>query len=190
MSMQGSSAKYIELSNEVYELLLDTVASAIRARIGYWKSVLDVASRPYPTNSNGSALREPFARAGELTDITVVELCSRVQRTADFSKKCLVEVEKLQDANLELYRQSLTSIISAVDQAKDTSAELAGDLKQLSVSTANKVREVAVESVGDLKQPFVQTVSEVVDDVKHASAEPSVVGVKHRKGPADHVSSN
>jgi hypothetical protein len=190
MSTQSSIAKYIELSNAVYELFLDTFASAIRGRIDYSKTVFDIASRPYPTNSNGSALRGAFARAGELTDVTVVELCSRVQRTADFSEKFLVEVEKLQDANLKLYRDSLTSIVSAVDQVKDTSADLVGDLKHSSVSTANKVKHAAVESVGDLKQPVVQSVSEIVDEVKDASTEPSVGGVKHRNALADHVPSN
>jgi uncharacterized phage infection (PIP) family protein YhgE len=189
MSTQGTTAKYIELSNEVYEVFLDTFTSAMQGRIDYWKSVVEIASRPYPTKPSGSTLRETFTRASELTNLTFGELSSRVQRTADFSEKILTQFEKLQATTIEMYRESLTSYVSAVDKAKDASAELADGLKQSHVSTVEEVKDVSTELVDDLKQPCVSTVREVADEVKDASAESSVGGAKHRKAFAGHVSS-
>ena len=46
MSIPASTAKYLELSSRTYELILDTLASATRRRLDYWKSVWEIVSRP------------------------------------------------------------------------------------------------------------------------------------------------
>jgi hypothetical protein len=155
VSTQGITAKYIELSNEGYGLIVDTVASATRSRLGYWKSFWEIASRPYASTA---IVRENFDRASELANLTIGELHSRVQRTVDFSEKCLAQVGKLQDAALETYRDSLKSYLPSVDQVNDASTELSVD----GVST--------------------------VDQVNDASTELSVDGFNHWKTPANPVS--
>jgi hypothetical protein len=100
LSTQGSTAKYIELSNEAYGLFVDIVASATRRRLDYWKSVWEIAS---------------FDRVSDLANLTVGEFRSRVQTTADFSEKFLAQVGKLQDVALETYRDSSKSYVSTVD---------------------------------------------------------------------------
>jgi hypothetical protein len=39
MNIQGSAAKYVELSNQVYGVIVDTFASAMRSGLDFWKSV-------------------------------------------------------------------------------------------------------------------------------------------------------
>ena len=106
MSRQGNTAKHIELSNEAYGLIVDTFAPAMRSRLGYWKSVWEIVSRPYASTAIASTVGESFDRASELAHLTVGELRSRIQRTADFSEKFLGQVGTLQNAALEMYRGS------------------------------------------------------------------------------------
>jgi hypothetical protein len=165
LNIRGSTAKYIELSSRAYALIVDTFDSAARSRLSYWKSVWEIASRPYTSAAITSAVGENFDRAGELANLTVGEFRSRVQRTADFSENFLGEVGKLQDAVLETYRDSLKSTVSTVDQVKDASAELSID----GVSTVDQVKDASAE----LSIDGVST----VDQVKDASAELSIDGV-------------
>jgi hypothetical protein len=116
LSTQGTTAKYIELSNEAYGLVVDIVASATLRRLDYWKSIWEIASRPYASTAIWSALQENFDRASDLANLTVGEFRSRVHTTADFSEKLLVQVGKLQDTALETYRDSLKSYVSTVDE--------------------------------------------------------------------------
>ena len=79
MNIQGSTAKYVELSNQAYGVIVDTFASAMRSRLDFWKSVWQIASRPYASTAIASIMGENFDRASELTNLTVGELQARVQ---------------------------------------------------------------------------------------------------------------
>jgi hypothetical protein len=124
VSTQGSTANYVELASQTYGLIVDVLASATRSRLDYWKSVWEIASRPYASTAVESTVRENFDRVSELANLTVGELRSRGQRTAEFSEKFLAQVGKLQDAAIETYRDSLTSYVSTVNQVKDAATEL------------------------------------------------------------------
>lgn len=162
MSTQRNTAKYIKLSSRTYELTLDTLASAIRSRLEYWKSVWEIASRPYASTTIRATVQENVDRANELTNLTTSELHSRGQRAVDFCDKVLAQVGELQDAALETYRDSLKSYVSIIGQVTDASME---------------------QSVNG-----VSTVNRVVDQVKDASTDMSVNGFRHRETPTDPVS--
>ncbi len=157
MNTQGSTAKYVALSNRVYTLIVDTLDSAARSRLGYWTSVWEIASRPYPSPGVTSAIGENIERASELANLTAGEFCSRVQITADFSEKFAVQVGKLQDAVIETCRDSLKATVSTVDQVKDARVE-----------------------------PSLEGVS-TVEHVEDASAEVTFNGLKQRKKSAHPV---
>jgi hypothetical protein len=124
MSTNSSAAKSIELSSQTYELIIDTLASATRSRLEYWKSVWEIVSRPYASRAIGATMEENFERTRELTNLTVNQLHSRSHRALDFSKKLLAQAEQLQDAALEAYRDSLKSIDSTVGQGTVAAEEL------------------------------------------------------------------
>jgi hypothetical protein len=122
MTAQGNTAKYIELSTRTYALIVDTFASATRSRLDYWKSVWQIAFRPYA--STAIDVRENFDRVSALTNLTVSELHSRSLGTVDFSEKLLAEIGKLQDSAGETYRDSVKSNDSTVAQVKDAATEV------------------------------------------------------------------
>jgi hypothetical protein len=166
MNIQGSTAKYVELSNQAYGVIVDTFASAMRSRLDFWKSVWQIATRPYASTAIASIVEENFDRARELTNLAGGELESRVQRTADFSQMFLAHVGKLQDAALETYRD-----VSTVDRVKDAPTEMSGN----GVSTVDRVKDASMEMSGN----GVST---------HASTEMSGNGFKYRKTTANPVS--
>jgi hypothetical protein len=124
VSTQGSTANYVELSGQTYELVVDTFASVARRRLDYWKSVWEIASRPYGSTAIESTVRENFDRASQLANLTAGELRSRGQVAAEFSEKLLTQAGKLQDAALETFRDSLKTYASTVSQLKEATAEL------------------------------------------------------------------
>ncbi len=144
MSTQASTENYIELSSQTYELIVDALATAARSRLDFWKSVFEIAARPYASTALEPVVRENFERAGELSNLTVGELRSRGQRTAEFSEKFLNQVGKLQDAALETFRDSLKSYVSAVNQVKDAATEAATELSPnvLKPSNGSKSKDI------------------------------------------------
>jgi hypothetical protein len=58
LKIQGDTAKHIERSNEAFGLIVGTLASATRSRLGHWKSVFESLPAVRP--------RENFDRASEL----------------------------------------------------------------------------------------------------------------------------
>jgi hypothetical protein len=138
----------------------------MRSRLDFWKSVWQIASRPYASAAIASIVGENFDRTSELTNLTVGELQSRFQRTADFSQRFLTHVGKLQDAARETYRDVLT-----VDRVKDAPTGMSGN----SVSTVYRVKDASMEMSGN----GVST---------DAFTEMSGNGFKYRETPADPVS--
>jgi len=122
VSTQGSTANYVEVSSQAYTLIVDVLGKAVRRRLGYWKSVWEVVSRPYTSTAIDSVVRENFDRANQLSDLTVAELRARGENAAEFSEKFLYQVEKLQDAGVEALRDSLQAYVSTVDKVKEAAA--------------------------------------------------------------------
>lgn len=151
MSTQSNTGKYFELSKDAFGLFLDTVTSATRGRLEYWNSLLEIASRPYASGAIDSVLKETLNRANELTNVTISEVGTRVQRTADFSEKVFTQLEKLQDLNLETYRDSLKWSSDKLDQVKETSAHALATVEKSALSVAEDFneasRELSVEGV-------------------------------------------
>jgi hypothetical protein len=127
VSTQDSAANYVELTGQAYLLVVDAFAAVNRSRLGYWKSVWEIASKPYASTAIDSTVRENFDRAGQLADLTVAELRARGQISADFSEKFLSQIGKLQDSALETFRASLKTYASAMNQLKDATTELSGN---------------------------------------------------------------
>jgi hypothetical protein len=117
VNVQSSTAKYIEASGEVFALTLDAFASVGRSRLAYWKSVWEVAARPYAAPTLESSLRESLERANQLADLTVGELRSSAQIAADYSKKLITQIAKAVDSAVKAARESF-EYASTVNQEK------------------------------------------------------------------------
>lgn len=119
MSTQGSTANYVELTGQAYGLIVDAFASVSRSRLDYWKSVWEIASRPYTSTAIDATVRENFDRAQQLADLTVGEFRSRGQASTEFSEKFLAQIGKLQDAGVEVFRDSLKAYVSSLNQVQE-----------------------------------------------------------------------
>jgi hypothetical protein len=86
-----------------FTLTIDALAAAGRRRLAYWKSMWEVAARPYASPTFESIVRDNFERATALADLTASELRSRGQTTAEYSKKVVTQIGKMQGARSERF---------------------------------------------------------------------------------------
>ena len=173
--MQTKTTAYIELTKDTYSLILDTLASATRSRVDYWKTAWDIVSRPYASTAFGPAAKENADRATELAGLTIEELRSRVERGANFSEKILAQAGKLQDAALETYREAVKSTSSAVEHIKTEVSETAREAEHV----------VALRTYRGASKAAVRT----PDEGSNGGTELTPGTIEYREAP-DHVSSN
>jgi hypothetical protein len=70
LNIQGGAVKYIELSKQLYGRIVDSFAFAKWSGLGYWRRILELASRPYAPTAIAWTTGENFDRA-ELARLTV-----------------------------------------------------------------------------------------------------------------------
>ena len=127
MNTQNTTADYVELTNEVYALLVDAFGSADTRVLNYWKSVWDITSRPDTPVTIDSVIRRNLERANQLTNLTIGEMRSAGRESAAFAEKLLAEGTKVQDTALGSFRRLLEKYAANVNYVKETtSAQLDG----------------------------------------------------------------
>jgi hypothetical protein len=127
LNTQNTTADYVELTNEVYALLVDAFGSADTRVLNYWKSVWDITSRPYSPATIDSIVRTNLERANQLTNLTVDELRSAGSESAEFAEKLLAKGAKVQDTVLGRFRGMIDTYASNLNYVKETTtAQLDG----------------------------------------------------------------
>ena len=69
--MSQETSEYVELSSQAYSLFAENVATANGRVLEYWKSVWQIASRPYASTEVETGLRENLDRANQIFGLTV-----------------------------------------------------------------------------------------------------------------------
>ena len=128
MSDQEATTSYIQLAGETYSLYVDAFASANQRLLDYYKSVWEIAARPYASTAPESTVRENFDRANEIVSLTVTELQNNGQKTAELAEKLLKQSTKLQDSAVAAVKGLLNTSASNVTFVKDTVAQQFNDL--------------------------------------------------------------
>jgi len=140
LSTKKTATGYVELTNEVYALFVDAYGSAGKRALNYWKSVWEIASRPYTPVTIDSVVRTNFERANQLTSLTVDELRSAGRESAEVAEKLLAEGTKAQDTSLESLRGLLDTYASNLNYVKENaSAQLDDFSKRLDGLDKRKV---------------------------------------------------
>jgi len=140
LSTKKTTTGYVELTNEVYALFVDAYGSAGKRALNYWKSVWEIASRPYTPVTIDSVVRTNFERANQLTSLTVDELRSAGRESAEVAEKLLAEGTKAQDTSLERLRGLLDTYASNLNYVKENaSAQLDDFSKRLDGLEKRKV---------------------------------------------------
>ena len=127
MSMQQPS-EYLELSSQAYSLVADAALAANSRALEYWKSVWQIAARPYGATAIEGGMRENFDRANELVGLTVGEVSTAGQRSAEFAEKLIAHSVKVQETYAKATRALVDAGMSNMTFVKDTADRQIGEL--------------------------------------------------------------
>jgi hypothetical protein len=107
MIKESHVTDYVQASSQTYKLVVDTLSAAARRRLNYWRSVWDVAAKPYNSLAPDGAVRESLDRTQRIVKLTSDELRARGLRTADFSNELALQWDKLGEAAVAMARDAL-----------------------------------------------------------------------------------
>ena len=140
---KATTQSYTELSTESYAIFVDAFATANRRGLDYFKSLYEIASRPYASSAVEQAVRENFDRLNQVISLTIAELQNNGQKAAELNEKVAKHNAKLQESALEALRGLTKTGLSNLEYAKDT----AGAQLETFAKGVSDVQERVVSSV-------------------------------------------
>jgi hypothetical protein len=123
-------SEYVELATAAYTLLADNYTSATSRSLEYWKSVWQVASKPFSTTAPDATMRESFDRMNQIVGLTVGELSASGRQTSELAEKLLAHSAKVQDTYVNMSRGLANTGISNLNFVKDTAERQIGDMSK------------------------------------------------------------
>ena len=130
MDDKATPNSYLQITTETYGVVIEAIKAANQRSLDYAKSVWDIASRPYQSNSLDTAVRENFDRSNEIMSLTVGELQTRQQHLAEFAEKLVSQNAKLQESSVQAMRGVVNTGISNLNFVKDTAKQGLDDLNK------------------------------------------------------------
>lgn len=128
MQNQEMTSSYVELTSQGYGLCVDAVASANQRALDYAKSLFEIAARPYASMTPAAVAQENFNRANQMVSLSVSELQTSGQKTAEFAEKAVTHGAKLQETYVAAVRGLVNSGISNMNFVKETADRQIDDL--------------------------------------------------------------
>jgi broad specificity phosphatase PhoE len=122
MSSNGATSSYLELASQTYSLFVDAYVSANQRALEYAKHVVEIGTRPYGASTVEAAFRENFERTTEVMTLSIAELQTSGQKTAELAEKLAAQAAKLQESYSGALRGLVDTGISNMNFAKDTAA--------------------------------------------------------------------
>ncbi len=124
---QEKSAGYAELTTEAYTLFVDAFAAANQRALDYSKSLWQIVTRPYAATAIDAALRENIDRTNQIFSLTIDELQTNGQKTAELAEKLVAHSAKLQDTYVQSLRGVLDTGVSNLKYIKDVAEKQLDD---------------------------------------------------------------
>jgi hypothetical protein len=129
MSRKDSETpSYVELGSQGYSLFVDAYASAGQRVLGYYKSLWEIASRPYASTAVETTVRENFDRANQVVALTIGELQTNGAKAAELLEKISAHNAQVQDSLATALRGLVSTGISNVNYVKETATKQFDDL--------------------------------------------------------------
>ena len=125
-----ATSSYVELSSQAYSLFVDAYASANQRALGYWKSLWEIASRPYASTAVETTVRENFDRANQVVTLTISELQASGSKVAETAEKFATHNAKVQDSVSLAFRGAVNTGISNMNFVKDTTQQQFEDMSK------------------------------------------------------------
>jgi len=120
MSSKETTAPYVEQASHIYSLFVDAYSSANQRGLEYAKSLWAISSKPYSTTDVQVAVQESFDRANQIVSLSVAELQTNGQKSAEFAEKLVADLAKLQETYTHALKGALDTSISNMNYVKDT----------------------------------------------------------------------
>lgn len=135
---QDTTPSYVELSTQAYTLFVDAFASANQRALDYSKSLYEIASRPYASTAVETAARENFDRANQMVSVTVDQLQTSGQKSAEFAQQLVAQGAKIQESYVATMRGLVNTGISNMNFMKETAERQAQDVAKRVDETQNR----------------------------------------------------
>lgn len=135
---QDTTPSYVDLSTQAYALFVDAFASASGRALDYSKSLYEIASRPYASTAVETAARENIDRANQMVSLTVDQLQTSGQQSAEFAQQLVAHGAKLQESYVATMRGLVNTGISNMNFMKETAERQAQDLARRVDETQNR----------------------------------------------------
>jgi len=118
---------YAELTTEAYTMFVDAFASANQRALDYSKSLWQILSRPYTATALEAALRENADRTNQIFSLTIDELQTNGQKTAELAEKIVAHSAKLQETYVQSLRGAIDTGVSNLKYIKDVAEKQIDD---------------------------------------------------------------
>ncbi len=128
MQSKDQTASYVELSSQTYSLFVEAFSAANKRALEYTKSVWEITSRPYASTAVETTVRENFDRANQLVSLTINELHTKGQKSAEFGEKLASHGAKIQESFVSAMKGIVDTNISNLNYAKETATAQFDDI--------------------------------------------------------------
>jgi hypothetical protein len=121
MATNETTTSYIELTNQVYKLVVDATAATTGVVLDHHQRRTDLLLRPLnPAAGVDGNARELIERAKQITSITALEHQAISQKNAELSEKLLAHAAKVQDSLFHSWRGIWDTSLSNLNYVKET----------------------------------------------------------------------
>ena len=138
MPTKDQTASYVELSSQSYTLVIDAMASYNKRALEYSKSLWEIASRPYASTAVETTVRENFDRANQMISLTVSELQTSGQKSAELGEKLVAHGAKVQESLVAAMKGLVETGISNMKYAKDSATQQFDNVTSRIEETTNR----------------------------------------------------
>jgi len=120
MQNKEQTTSYVELSSQTYGLFVEAASSYNKRALEYAKSFWEITSRPYASTAVETTVRENFDRANQLVSLTVHELQTTGQHSAEFGEKLASHGAKVQESVTNSIKGLVDTNLSNVHFVRDS----------------------------------------------------------------------
>lgn len=123
MQIKEQTASYVELSSQSYTLFVDAFSSYNKRALEYAKSVWEITSRPYASTAIETTVRENFDRANQIVSLSIHELQTNGQKSAELAEQLVSHGAKIQESLVSSMKGLVDTGISNMNYAKETATK-------------------------------------------------------------------
>jgi hypothetical protein len=141
--VKETTGSYLELTSAAYTMFVDAYAAANRRGLEYWKSVYEIASRPYASSAIEATVRDNFDRANQLASLTVGELQKNGQSVSDLAEKLAAHGSAWQETIAAGFRGAVETGVSNMTFVKETATHQLDEISKRMDEAQARVQQVS-----------------------------------------------